>query len=291
MKVSVITPSFNQGVFIERTLQSVAIQTGAQIEHVVFDGGSTDETLEILRRFTPAVRWVSEPDKGQADAVNKGIRATDGEIIGWLNSDDVYYPGAIARAVAYFEMHPEIDIVYGKADHIDLEDRPYEAYPTEPWDFERLKEACFICQPALLFRRRVVEQFGALDTELNYCMDYEYWLRLGKSGARFAHLEDKLAGSRLYKENKTLGARVNVHREINNMFRTLLGSVPDRWLLNYAHAVVESRLQRSEHPTWFVARLLISSLGAALRWNGGVSSNMRNNLLQWGKAAFLGPRA
>lgn len=291
MKVSVITPSFNQGVFIERTLQSVAIQTGAQIEHVVFDGGSTDETLEILRRFTPAVRWVSEPDKGQADAVNKGIRATDGEIIGWLNSDDVYYPGAIARAVAYFEMHPEIDIVYGKADHIDLEDRPYEAYPTEPWDFDRLKEACFICQPALLFRRRVVEQFGALDTELNYCMDYEYWLRLGKSGARFAHLEEKLAGSRLYKENKTLGARVNVHREINNMFRTLLGSVPDRWLLNYAHAVVESRLQRSEHPTWFVARLLISSLGAALRWNGGVSSNMRNNLLQWGKAAFLGPRA
>lgn len=291
MKVSVITPSFNQGVFIERTLQSVAIQTGAQIEHVVFDGGSTDETLEILRRFTPAVRWVSEPDKGQTDAVNKGIRATDGEIIGWLNSDDVYYPGAIARVVAYFEMHPEIDIVYGKADHIDLEDRPYEAYPTEPWDFERLKEACFICQPALLFRRRVVEQFGALDTELNYCMDYEYWLRLGKSGARFAHLEEKLAGSRLYKENKTLGARVNVHREINNMFRTLLGSVPDRWLLNYAHAVVESRLQRSEHPTWFVARLLISSLGAALRWNGGVSSNMRNNLLQWGKAAFLGPRA
>jgi glycosyltransferase involved in cell wall biosynthesis len=101
MKVSVVTPSYNQGRFIERTLQSVASQArpGLEIEHVVFDGGSTDETVEVLRSFEPAVRWVSEPDNGQTDAVNKGIRATSGEIIGWLNSDDVYYPGAIARIV------------------------------------------------------------------------------------------------------------------------------------------------------------------------------------------------
>jgi glycosyltransferase involved in cell wall biosynthesis len=139
MKVSIVTPSFNQGQFIERTLQSVACQAGVEIEHVVFDGGSTDNTVEVLKNFSPPVRWVSKKDKGQTDAVNQGIRATDGEIMGWLNSDDIYYPGAVAHVVEYFDRHPEIDVVYGMADHIDLEDQVFECYPSEPWDFERLK--------------------------------------------------------------------------------------------------------------------------------------------------------
>ncbi len=111
MKVSIITPSYNQGKFIERTLRSVADQTGAEIEHVIFDGGSTDNTVEILDRFRPPVRWISKKDNGQTDAVNQGICATDGEVIGWLNSDDVYYPGTIARVVNYFTAHPDVDVV------------------------------------------------------------------------------------------------------------------------------------------------------------------------------------
>jgi glycosyltransferase involved in cell wall biosynthesis len=287
MKVSIVTPSFNQGQFIERTLQSVASQADVEIEHVVYDGGSTDNTLEVLTNFSPPVRWVSKKDKGQTDAVNQGIQATDGEIIGWLNSDDIYYPGAVVRIVEYFDRHPDVDVVYGMADHIDLDDKAFESYPTEPWNFERLKETCFICQPALFFRRRVVEQHGLLDESLNYCMDYEFWLRLGKAGVRFAYLEEKLAGSRLYADNKTLGARVKVHGEINDMFKKMFGQVPDRWLSNYAHALVESKTNRQESPRWFVIKLLLLTVGSAWRWNGTISMSMKNNLIHWGRAAFL----
>jgi glycosyltransferase involved in cell wall biosynthesis len=284
MKVSIVTPSFNQGQFIGRTLQSVSDQRGVEIEHVVFDGGSTDNTVEVLKNAVPPVRWVSKKDNGQTDAVNKGICATDGEIIGWLNSDDIYYPGAVAQVVAFFEAHPEVDAVYGMADHIDLQDHAFEPYPTEPWDFERLQETCFICQPALFFRRRVVEQHGLLDESLNYCMDYAYWLRLGKAGVRFSYLEKKLAGSRLYADNKTLGARVKVHREINHMFKKIFGEVPDRWLFNYAHAVVENVTSRAENPHKFKMRLLISSVCAAVRWNRKVSIHMVGVLAQWAKS-------
>ncbi|QFY45202.1 glycosyltransferase [Candidatus Methylospira mobilis] len=280
MKVSIITPSFNQGQFIERTLQSVADQTGAEIEHVVFDGGSTDKTIDILKRYGSSIRWESRKDKGQADAVNKGISATDGDIIGWLNSDDIYYPGAIAKIVAFFNDHPDIDLVYGMADHIDTEDKVFESYPTEPWSYQRLKETCIICQPAAFFRRSVVEQLGLLDETLNYCMDYEYWLRLAEHGIRFAYLEGKLAGSRLYAENKTLSARVAVREEINDMFKKKFGAVPIPWLCNYAHVVVGSRIGRISLPIFHAPEVGIRAILAELRWNKRVTFAMLKHFLR-----------
>lgn len=247
MKVSIITPSFNQGQFIERTLKSVAIQSSTEIEHVVFDGGSSDSTVDVLKHFTPPLKWVSEKDKGQTDAVNKGILATDGEIVGWLNSDDIYYPGAFTRVIQFFDENPDVDVVYGMADHIDVDDHAFESYPTEPWDYERLKEICFICQPALFFRRQVFDQYGLLDGSLNYCMDYEYWLRLGKAGVQFGYLEEKLAGSRLYAENKTMGSKLKVHREINNMQKKLLGHVHDKWIFAYSVFCVEDYYKGNIH--------------------------------------------
>lgn len=287
MKVSIVTPSYNQGQFIERTLQSVASQVveGVKIEHVVFDGGSTDETVEVLKRF-PQVRWVSEKDDGQADAVNRGIRATDGEIIGWLNSDDIYYPDAISRVVAYFSAHPEVDVVYGMADHIGLDDHAFESYPSEPWDFERLQETCFICQPALFFRRRVVVEHGLLDASLHFCMDYEYWLRLGKAGVRFGYLQEKLAGSRLYADNKTLGSRLKVHREINDMFKSLFGRVPDRWLFNYAHVRSEARGKGSVAHPIVLARLSLDAVFSALYWNRRVSRQMLRKITDWHRGSI-----
>jgi len=285
MNVSIVTPSYNQGVFIGRTLESVAIQSGAEIDHVIFDGGSSDTTVDVLRSFPGNIKWVSEKDGGQTDAVNKGIQATEGEIIGWLNSDDIYYPGAVSAVVSFFAAHPDIDVVYGMADHIDEFDRAFEEYPSEPWNFERLQDTCFICQPAAFFRRKVITEHGLLDTSLNYCMDYEFWLRLGKAGVKFGYLEQKLAGSRLYAENKTLGSRVKVHAEINDVLARLFQTVPDRWLWNYAHAVVESTTQQTTQPRRFAVRLLANALWASFRWNRAVSSTMFPGLKDlWARA-------
>lgn len=266
MRFSIVTPSFNQGEFIERTLQSVATQQGVELEHLVFDGGSGDGTVAVLERFRPSPRWTSEPDAGQAAAVNKGIRAGSGDVIGWLNSDDVYCAGALARVAAFLERFPQVDVVYGMADHIDRDDRAFEPYPTEPWNFERLASRCFICQPAAFFRRRVVEAHGMLDERLRFCMDYEYWIRLAQRGARFSYLEEKLAGSRLYPETKTLGSRVAAHAEINDMLAERLGRVPLRWLANYAYAEVDAACGSPPPPVARRVRAIPHLLRAARRW-------------------------
>lgn len=281
MKVSVITPSFNQGRFIEKTLLSVSNQKNVNLEHVVIDGGSTDETVSILQATERLSYWISEPDKGQAHAVNKGIEKTSGEIIGWLNSDDIYYENAISTVIKFFYENPNIDVVYGKAEHIDEEGVPFETYPTEPWSFRRLKKHCFICQPALFFRRHIIHEHGLLNEKLQFCMDYEYWLRLGKKGVTFAYLNKKIAGSRLYPQNKTLGSKVKVHREINNMFKDLLGSVPNRWIVNYAHVVAEVQINRRKNPVRFISVFLLSSFSAILYWKGKITFFEKSVLGIW----------
>lgn len=284
-RLSVITPSFNQGRFIERTIESVLSQEGADVEYVVYDGGSSDETLGILKRYEGRLRWVSEKDDGQAHAINKGIQATTGEVIGWINSDDIYYPGALRAVQDFFEEHAECDALYGDATHIDEEDRVLEPYYTEDWDYERLKDVCFMSQPAVFFRRRVVERHGLLDTRLRYCMDYDYWLRVGAQ-APFARLPRTLAGSRMYRDNKTMGQRVQVHAEINSMLKRRVGKVPRKWLYNYAFAVVDSAgLDRSQ-PARYVWLLVSSTLWAFLRWRHYVPPYAFGAIWGWLRKAY-----
>jgi glycosyltransferase involved in cell wall biosynthesis len=270
--ISVITPSLNQGRFIERTILSVLNQNIHDLEYMILDGCSNDETLAILRRYEDRLRWVSEPDRGQAQAVNKGIAASRGEIIGWLNSDDIYYPGALVKVRQYFFEHPSVDVVYGDAFHIDVNDREIEPYYTEPWNFEKFPSVCFLCQPAVFFRRRMVERFGLLDESLQFCMDYEFWLRLAKNKAAFGYLREPLAGSRMYAQNKTLSQSVSVCIEINDMLRKKFGRVPTQWLLSYVYAKVgEQGVPRG----W--RRKALISLYAALasfRWNRGISKDI-----------------
>jgi len=288
MKVTIITPSLNQAPFIERSIQSVLVQQWKPLEHIVFDGGSTDGTLDILKKYGAQLRWVSEPDKGQSDAVNKGIRTATGDVIGWLNSDDIYYPGAVKLAVEFLAAHPEVDAVYGMADYIAADDSIIDTYPTEPWHFPRLKDVCFICQPALFLRRSVFERHGYLDTDLHYCMDYEYFLRLGRAGVRFGYLETKLAGARMYVGNKTISGRIEACAEVIEMFRRNFGRVPDSWLFGYAHVIAKQRTDVDEHPTRFLFEKGLRSLGAALRWNRSVSPGMTYRLLRGIPKKLLG---
>lgn len=276
--ISIVTPSFNQEKFIERTINSVLSQGIIDLEYLIIDGGSSDETLTILRKYEDQLRWVSEPDNGQAYAVNKGIIATRGKIIGWINSDDVYYPEALIKVLQYFSENPLVDVVYGDAFHIDINDNEIESYYTEDWDFENFKNICFLCQPAVFFRRRMIEKFGLLDEFLQFCMDYEFWLRLGKRGAVFAYLPVSLAGSRMYAENKTLSKRVPVHAEINGMLKKKFGKVPTRWVFNFAHVKADEWTARGR------VRLLLLiwySFLAAFRWNRGLSKEFLQIIGSW----------
>lgn len=280
-RIAVVTPSYQQGPYIERTIQSVLQQEIGDLEYCICDGGSRDETVSILRRYEDRLQWVSEKDNGQADAVNKGLARTSAPIIGWLNSDDIYYPGALRKVLDFFDTHPDVDLLYGKAHHIDAADQVLEEYPTEEWDPQRLLDVCYICQPALFFRRSVIDRIGPLDAGLRYCMDYEYWLRASRAGLRFHHLHEFLAGSRLYPATKTLGSRVAVHREMNDMMRHCLGRVPEKWILNYAHAVTDHRGVPREQRFRYASHIAVQSWLASLRWYGSVPAGIRKITWKW----------
>jgi hypothetical protein len=241
--VSIVTPSYNHGRYIEETIQSVLNQDYPNLEYLVIDGGSSDNTVEILKKYEGRLTWISEKDRGQADAINKGFRMARGEILAWLNSDDTYLPGAVHQAVRYLESHPEVAMLYGEGYHIDAEGEFIERYYTEPFDYRRLSEVCFICQPTVFFRAEVIATVGPLDVTLDYCMDYEYWMRIAKR-FRIGYLEKDLANSRLHLDTKTLSKRVEVHQETLQVVKRHYGQVPMRWINAYAHVYLTEKFLR-----------------------------------------------
>jgi glycosyltransferase involved in cell wall biosynthesis len=276
--VAVITPSFNQGRYIRETIESVLSQRLQNLEYLVVDGGSTDETVHILRSFDAKLRWISEPDKGTADAINKGLESVGGEILGWLNSDDIYYEGALEAVREFFDENPDVDVVYGDANHIDENGSFIEKYPTESWSWERFHEICFISQPATFFRRRVIREFGALDIRYPHCVDYELWIRWAKAGAKFQHLPETLAATRLHSEAKTVAKRLACHEDINNILRDHFGKVPQRWVLNYAYAAVDDRKIPREQQLRYTGALVKESVKASARWNRNLDWNLVQTL-------------
>ena len=177
--ISIVTPSFNHGRYIEATIQSVLNQDYPGLEYLVVDGGSKDSTIETLRHFEHRLKWISEKDGGQADAINKGFGRTSGQVLGWVNSDDTLAPHALQTVGDFFAKNPDIGIMYGDADFIDGEGEFIgHCQHIEPFDRRRLLHySDFIVQPAAFFRREVFEAVGGLDASLNWAMDYDFWLK------------------------------------------------------------------------------------------------------------------
>jgi len=213
-RLSIVMPTRNHAHFIRASIDSVLSQSYKNVELVVMDGASTDETVEILKSYGDKIRWISEPDKGQADAINKGMQKVSGEILAYLNSDDILLPGALEKVVDYFNDYPECDLVYGNADYIDEDGKITGTYATAEFTFERLMQDCCICQPAAFWRRRISERTGPFNAELQTAMDYDYWLRIGSSGGIIHHTFEKLAQSRLHKDAKTLAMRGKIFEEV-----------------------------------------------------------------------------
>ena len=218
--VSIVTPSYNQGVFLKRTINSVLNQDYPNIEYIVIDGGSEDGSLDILKSHKDSFEWVSEPDRGQTHAINKGFARARGTILGYLNSDDILYPDAVSTVVEQFHKNPEVDMLYGKADYIDKEDNKTGMYNTDVYSFERNMFDCCICQPASFWRKRVADIAGKFDEDLHYAMDYDYWLRMDRAGGRMLHIPDILAASRRYEGTKTLSQREEFFKEIFKTCKT-----------------------------------------------------------------------
>lgn len=257
---TIVTPSFNQGKFIKETILSVITQKGDfYIQYIVMDGGSKDETVEILKEISLLLEqkqprlvkeesifytasenpenwihckgvsfvWFSEKDKGQTNAINKGWKLAKGNIIAWINSDDIYLSGTFQKVANSFSH--QVDAVFGGGLHITKENALIEPYPSENFNKDRLLDYCYICQPTVFLKRDVYEIIGELNESLHFCMDYEYWIRISQKYL-FTFVPSFLACTRFYDDAKTSRDRFRVHKEIVEMQTKQVGKVSEHWI-------------------------------------------------------------
>jgi glycosyltransferase involved in cell wall biosynthesis len=203
-KISIITPSYNQGQFIEETIRSVVYQDYPNIEYIIIDGGSKDESVDIICKYKNQIsHWVSESDNGQTDAINKGLKLATGDIIAYLNSDDVYYPNTFLKIARYFEQNPDIAMVYGNAVHIDRDGKLLSVIHTGKLDITQyLSNRFYLPQPSIFFRSCVLSETGYFDSRYHLAMDKEYWTRI-LVHFQVGYLPEILARVRIYDEAKS----------------------------------------------------------------------------------------
>lgn len=222
--IAMVTPSRNHGRFIERTIKSVLDQNYPKLAYTIQDGGSDDDTADILKGYAGRVVSVCEPDGGQADAINRGFKRVSGDIMAWLNSDDVLLPGTLAYVTRFMSEHPEIDLVYGHRICIDSEDREIGRGVLPPHDDRALRWFDYIPQEGLFWRRRVWERLGGLDTSFVYALDWDFVLRAAAAGFRFHRLPRFLGGFRVHPAQKTTHIVDIGREEMARLRRQYLGS-------------------------------------------------------------------
>ena len=241
MRLSFVIPTRNQGRFIAQCIDSCFAQGIADSEIVVVDGASTDDTREVLARYGDRIRWVSEPDRGQSDALNKGVRMARGELIAWINSDDYYASDrAIAALLAAFDAEPGVDIAYGHGVRVDVDGNeigPYRARAVTGVTQIITHPASFVLQPSLVFRRELFLGVGGVDESLHYTMDYELWIRLFAAARVTRFIPEVIACARYHTDAKSIAA---MGKQIREALRVKQRNARDRglgvadWLLMYA---------------------------------------------------------
>lgn len=247
--VSIITPSFNQARYLESTIRSVLDQDYPNIEYIIVDGGSQDGSLEIIRGFSDRLAWwVSEKDRGQTDAINKGFARAKGEILAWLNSDDTYQPHAIAEAVGCLRDRPEVGLVYGDANFIDENERVIGRFPAAQTDYRRLRQGyVHIPQQASFWRANLWRKVGPLDPTFYFAMDYDLWVRLAAL-APVQYTPRLWANFRLHSQGKTIRADARCWDEMLKVhFRdggTWLGILPAKYAIRKLVAPLISARRR-----------------------------------------------
>lgn len=266
-KISIITPSYNQGKYIERTIKSVLDQKYPNLEYIVMDGGSTDETIKILRKYDKKITWFSEKDKGQTDAINKGLKIATGDIVAYLNSDDTYEKDTFKTIAKFFLDNPDQMFVYGQGHHIDDNDHYIEDYPNAQTDYLDLHGQCHICQPTAFFRRKLIDDIGYFNDKLRYGMDYDYWIRTSKKH-NLNYIKKHLANTRLYQDTKTLGQKVPFHQEITRIQKHHYKSVNQHWIFSLVH-VEQEHLDKTSvvNHTYFLLYIIFRSFYLFIKLN------------------------
>lgn len=220
-RVSIVTPSFNQGRYLEETIISVLEQGYQKLEYIIIDGGSSDNSVSIIKKYEKHLSyWVSESDRGQTQAINKGLKRTTGEIVNWLNSDDLLAPSALHVIAKAFGNNQESDFYYGDFSIIDSAGREMFARKSAPYcKYGLLFGRQLSCQPAVFFRRRLLEKIGYLDEKLSFCMDQEFWIRAAMDGYKFYQIKNNLAKTRFHSDTKTSKHQEDLHKEHKGIVR------------------------------------------------------------------------
>ncbi len=255
--VSIVTPCLNSAAFLRETIESVLAQDYPRIEYIVMDGGSTDGTIELLGGYHGRLRYFSEPDRGASDAINKGFERSGGSILAWLNADDTLLAGTVRQAVEELQKDESNVLVYGDGWWVDQAGRKLALYPTKDFDPDLLRRECFLCQPAVFFRRAAAEAAGFLDDSLHSAFDYDLWIRLSRSGA-FGRLRREWATSRMHSENKSLGNREEALRERIAVLKRHFGYAPFDLVYSYCGYRMDRRDQFFDPLRPSIAKFLVS---------------------------------
>ncbi len=285
MKVSIVTPCFNAVATIEETIRSVLDQEGVEVEYIIADGGSTDGTADIIRRYESRLAWwVNERDRGQVDAINKGFARATGDVLGFLNGDDAFIPGALKKVCATFAAEPNADIVHGGVEWIDFEGRPLG---THLGDMTSLEDALDIfrvwwgnrqwVQPEVFYRRALKERVGVFDERYNLAFDYDFWVRCFRAGARASRVPETLVRFRRHDAQKSVDA-TRANDEIRAILAEHLADRPETspWTRRRLRAELDYDLYRSgatrppfaaellRHPSWIFSTKVRERIAASL---------------------------